>query len=117
MKADATGPAVPAPPSDRRDPRRQCRIPGGSRASDPPLTTRACADWMGLTTAWVRLAITEGVVTRGVCVKLEAETLKINNRRIHRIHLDKFIDFLRAVGWKRIPKSPVTIVPAAQLSE
>jgi len=39
-------------------------------------------------------------------VKLEAETLTFGNRRTHRIHLDAFVTFLHAIGWKRIPKLP-----------
>lgn len=77
---------------------------------DPPLTTRACADWMGFTTEWVRGAIDEGVSISGHVVKLEAETLTINGRRSHRIHLDHFRTFLRAIGWMRIPRLPRSLV-------
>ena len=53
------------PPVDRRQPRQQRQVVGGSRQSDPPLTTRACADWMGLTPEWIRSAIDEGVKIGG----------------------------------------------------
>jgi hypothetical protein len=101
---------------DRRDPRTQGPLVGGSRASDPPLTTRACADWMGFTTEWVRAAIDEGVGVGGRVVRLEAETLRLNGRRSHRIHLDAFITFLQAIGWKRIPRHPRAIASSQGLS-
>ena len=91
-------------PTDRRV--RPRTINGGNRATDPPLTTRECADWMGLTSSWVRAAIDEGVAVRGRIVRLDAETLDLNGRRLHRIHLDRFVAFLVAIGWKRIPKHP-----------
>jgi hypothetical protein len=91
---------------DRRERSRQRPIPGGSRATDPPLTTRDVADWMGHSTSWVRAAIDEGYWVSGGLVRLEAETLTINGRRTHRVHLDAFIRFLRAIGWKRIPSHP-----------
>jgi hypothetical protein len=97
-----------APAEDRRDPSRQRPIVGGARQSDPPLTTRACADWMGFTPAWIRAAIDEGVLVHRRLVKLQAETLTLNGRRVHRIHLDDFITFLGAIGWKRIPPHPTT---------
>jgi hypothetical protein len=93
-------------PVDRRDETRQRPIAGGSRATDPPLTTRDIADWMGLTTEWVRGAIDEGLVVGGVLVRLDAETLTVNGRRLHRVHLDRFRAFLKAIGWRRIPSAP-----------
>jgi hypothetical protein len=38
-------------------------------------------------------------------VKLEAETITVRGRRCHRIHLDRFVDFLKAIGWKRLPRA------------
>jgi hypothetical protein len=86
---------TPAPP-----------VRGGRRATDPPLTTRHVADWMGRSTSWVRGAIDEGVWVPGGLVRLRAETMVFSGRRTHRIHLDEFIDFLGAIGWKRIPRHP-----------
>ena len=103
---EAASGTVTAAPRERRNPRRQRPLVGGSRANDPPLTTRDCADWTGMTTDWVRAAIDEGVPIGGRTVRLEAESLDVGRRRIHRIHLDHFITFLRAIGWKRIPKHP-----------
>ena len=105
------GRQAPAP-VDRREPARQRPIPGGTRrydprlapGQDPPLTTRDCADWMGLTTEFIRGAIDEGVSVHGHQVHLGAETVTLNRRRIHRIHLDDFVTFLQAIGWKRIPR-------------
>jgi hypothetical protein len=96
----------PGPDGDRRDPSRERPIAGGQRATDPPLTTRACADWMGFSPDWIRAAIDEGVTVRGHLVKLDAEILTMNGRRSHRVHLDAFIVFLTAIGWKRIPPRP-----------
>jgi hypothetical protein len=94
---------VPAPAADRRDPGRQRPLVGGHRATDPPLTTRDCADWLGFSTDWVCAAIDDGHQVHGTLVKLQAETLLINGRRTHRIHLDQFIVFLIAIEWKRLP--------------
>jgi hypothetical protein len=61
---------------------------------------------MGLTPAWIRKAINQGVVdVHGVVVKLEAETLTINRRRILRVHEHKFAEFLQAIGWKHLPRA------------
>jgi hypothetical protein len=80
---------------------------------EPPLTARDCADWMGFTPAWVRGAITTGVtIATGKVVKLEAETLAINGRRTHRIHLDGFVTFLTAIGWKHLPSRQGYPAPA-----
>lgn len=80
--------------------------PQGKRAvlSGGVLTSRACADWMGFTPAWIRIAIDRGVTVRRRRVKLEAETLTLNGRRLHRIHQDRFREFLTAIGWKRLPR-------------
>jgi hypothetical protein len=70
---------------------------------DAPWTTRACADYVGFTQEWIRIAINEGVVINGKRVRLEAETVMTGTRRIHRVHVDKFSDFLSAIGWTRLP--------------
>jgi hypothetical protein len=71
-----------------------------------PLTTRACADYLGLTRQWVHQAVTEGVHVGNTLVKLEAERLELNKRVTYRIHGDKFVEFLQAIGWKRLPRIP-----------
>jgi len=92
---------------ERRDARRQRPVAGGTRLTDPPLTTRACADYMGFSPEWIRQAIEHGHSNQqGLTVRLEAETLTVNGRRLHRIHLDEFIRFLKAYGWKRVPRHP-----------
>lgn len=69
-----------------------------------PLTTRACADYLGFTPEWIRQAIDVGIVVgNGARVKLEAETLAIGSRRTYRIHADHWLAFLQALGWKRMP--------------
>jgi hypothetical protein len=103
--AAATGRPLPY---DRRQRDRQEPVPGGTRVSDPPLTTRLCADYLGMTTEWMRAAIDKGVIVPGrmLPVKLEAETLSINGRKVHRIHHDRFVAFCKDIGWARIPALP-----------
>jgi hypothetical protein len=74
-----------------------------SRAFDSPLSTRDAADYMGFTPEWIRIAINEGVFAGGARVKLEAESVQVNGRRVLRIHVDKFREFLQGIGWKRLP--------------
>jgi hypothetical protein len=93
------------PHRDRRG-AGQRPVLGGARANDPPLTTRDCADFMGMSPAWVRAAIEEGVTHRRRLVKLRAERLGLNGRTIYRVHLDQFIVFLVAIGWRRVPPHP-----------
>jgi excisionase family DNA binding protein len=94
----------PVPPGsgpvqrERRQPERQRPVLGGARKTDPPLTTRDCADYMGLTTEFIRGAIEDG--------QLEAEDVIINGRRVIRIHLDQFVAYLKSIKWKRLPKLP-----------
>jgi hypothetical protein len=60
---------------------------------------------MGFSPEWIRAAIVEGVKVNGQIVKLDAETLAVDDRRkTHRIYLDSFITFLMAIGWKRLPR-------------
>jgi hypothetical protein len=93
-------PRASPPVADRR--RRPRPLPGGSRPNDPPpspteppLTTRDCADWMGVTTEYIRGAIVDG--------QLEAEIVTVNGRRMIRVHVDQFREYLQRIGWKRIP--------------
>lgn len=83
---------------ERRQVDRQRSLVGGDRATDPPLTTRDCADWMGLTTEFIRGAIDDQ--------QLKAEDVTINGRRVLRVHLDDFVDYLLRLGWKRLPRAP-----------
>ena len=75
----------------------------GVRVPEKPLTARECADYMGFTPAWIRRAITQGVMVRNVVIQLEAETLDFTGRRTYRIHVDRFGEFLQAIGWKHLP--------------
>lgn len=74
-----------------------------ARSAPSPLTTRDCADFMGLSSEFIRQAIDDGVAVQDTRVRLEAESLDLGSRRVHRIHLDAFITFLKAIGWKRLP--------------
>jgi excisionase family DNA binding protein len=71
-------------------------LPSGRRRTDPPLTTRECADWMGMSTEFIRGAIKDH--------ELEAEDITVNGRRVIRIHQDAFRTYLQRIGWKRLPK-------------
>jgi hypothetical protein len=94
-------PAEPArvvEPAERRRVERQRSITGGRRATDPPLTTRACADWMGMGTDYIVDAIKAG--------DLNAERFgRPGKRAQYRVHLDEFIRFLQKIGFQRLPKS------------
>jgi len=69
-----------------------------------PLTTRDCADFMGVSTQWIRRAITDGkTLEGGTIVKLEAETIPLARRCTCRIDADRFLEFLQAIGWKHLP--------------
>ena len=61
---------------------------------------------MGVSTQSVRDWIHHGYFTGTETVKLQAEMLTVNGRRMHRIYLDSFITFLTAIGWQRVPKHP-----------
>jgi hypothetical protein len=81
-----------------------------SRGSAAPLTTRACAEAIGFSHGWIRTAVDKGVTVRGRVVKLEAETIASGRRRrVLRIHADKFLDFLKAIGWQRLPILPYSL--------
>jgi hypothetical protein len=68
-----------------------------------PLTTRACADVLGVSPEWIRQAIDAGVeVARGRRVRLPAEAIG-GERRTLRIHYAQFVTFLHAIGWRRLP--------------
>lgn len=71
------------------------------RTIDPPLTTRTCADFLGMSSEWIRQAITHGFPIDGQLVTLEAETLTTGKRRVYRIHRDAFNRFLHGIGWTR----------------
>ena len=87
-------------PTDRRQPRHQHEWRGGRRATDPPLTTGDCADWMGVGRDFIRGAIADPDPAK----RLEAEDIEVNGRRLIRIHHDDFCAWLEKIGWKRIPR-------------
>ena len=88
--------ATAVSPADRRQ--LEVPIAGGRRATDPPLTTRACADWMGMGTEYIVDAIKAG--------DLKAERFGMPGKRPrYRIHLDDFVTFLQKIGFQRLPKS------------
>jgi hypothetical protein len=74
--------------------------------ANAPWSTGDCADYLGFTREWVRVAIDEGVLVDGRRVRLAAETVTTGSRRIYRIHLDQFCEFLSAIGWQRLPARP-----------
>jgi hypothetical protein len=77
-----------------------------------PLTTRACADYLGFSQQWIRVSIERGVRTAGgVMARLGAESLDVGGRRRYRIHFDQFVAFLQAIGWQRLPRSADDVRP------
>lgn len=58
---------------------------------------------MGCSTGLIYKAITRGVWAQRTTVKLPAEKLTGNARPTYRIHDEDFVEFLRAIGWPRIP--------------
>lgn len=82
--------------SDRRQPTTRS-LRGGRRATDPPpLSTRECADIIGVSTTYIRTIIEAG--------ELKAERLARPGRRtLYRIHEADFVAWLEAVKWSQIP--------------
>jgi hypothetical protein len=74
------------------------------------LKASECADYMGVSSEYIRKAITTGVLVHGILVKLDAETLT-RRRHTYRIHEHAFVEFLMAIGWKHLP-SRTPAVPA-----
>lgn len=81
------------------------------RITDTPYTPRECATFTNFTPRWVRNAIARGVEVNGAIVKLEAEILVLNGRTHHRIYEQDFITFLKAIGWKRLPRRSASLSP------
>lgn len=67
--------------------------------SQPPLSTRECADFMGVSTTYIVEAIKAG--------ELPAEDARRPGagRAVYRVHEDDFIAFLRTRNWKRLPRT------------
>ena len=78
--------------------------------SSSPLTTRACAAFLGLGCEWIRTAIVTGVLVDDSLIKLRAEAIPSGPRCAYRIHFDDFVTFLRAIGWQRLPTA-ADVVP------
>lgn len=74
---------------------------------DPPLTTRTCAAFLGMSGEWIRQAITQGFPVDGQLVTLEAEMLPTGKRRVYRIQRESFNRFLVGIGWSRLFVAPV----------
>ena len=65
---------------------------------NPPLSTRECADRLGVGTDWIVAAIQEGVRHKGELHKLPAHRLPGRGGR-YRIAEESFNNFLRAIEW------------------
>lgn len=85
---------------DRRAPGLPRR--GGRRATDPPpLSTRECANYMGVSPGYIRDAIHDG--------HLKAECIEVPGRRaLYRVKEEDFVAFLQKVKWSRIPNLRAT---------
>jgi excisionase family DNA binding protein len=88
--------AVGAMP-DRRNPARQQLRAGGRRRQDPPLTTRDCADWLGVSPDKILRAIEAGF--------LRAERFREPgaSRDTVRIHGTDFHAYCLLIGFRRLP--------------
>lgn len=64
-----------------------------------PLSTRECAEFMGVTTDYIVAAIKDGA--------LRAEAFRPEGVRktLYRIQEADFVAWLKAGGWKRLPKT------------
>jgi len=78
---------------DRRDPQRQQPLVDGERLSDPTLSTRDCADYLGVSTDFVVGEIQDG---RLVAKVLERPGL----RKIYRVSRTELDAYVVRYGWK-----------------
>lgn len=69
------------------------------KIAQPPLTTRECADFIGVTTDYIVNAIKAG--------ELKADDLRAPGARnaVYRVHEDDFVAFLKTRKWSRLPKT------------
>lgn len=98
---------------ERRNLAQQQPVPGGQRhddprSCDPPFRTHECGDWMGTGDDYIRDAINQGVWSSklGRIVQLKAEFVpgrSLTSRTEPRIYYEDFVDFLKAIGWSRLP--------------
>jgi hypothetical protein len=86
-------------------------------SSIEPYRVSECARFMGVSSEWIRKAITLGRPVAGGLVKLTAEATMTHTRPTYRIHEHEFLRFLQAIGWKHlpagVPASPGTERPSA----
>lgn len=76
-----------------------------------PYTVSECATFMGASSEYIRLAISDGVPLDHAIVKLVADKLP-GPGRPYRIYEPDFLDFLRAIGWKHLPTSTPLAAPS-----
>lgn len=86
--------------SDRRA--QETPLRGGRRATDPPpMSTRECADCIGVSTGFIRDAIHDG--------HLKAECVTVPGRRpFYRIAEAEFLAFLKRANWSQVPNLRAT---------
>jgi excisionase family DNA binding protein len=63
----------------------------------PPLSTRECADLIGVSPTFVRDAIKAGEL------RAEAIRRRPGARAVYRVHEDDYLAWLTAIGWSRMP--------------
>lgn len=75
---------------------------GGRRSTDPPpLSTRECADYLGVSTEYIRKVILDG--------HLQAEKIEVPGRQpVYRVTEADFLAFLKLVKWSRMPNLRAT---------
>lgn len=64
-----------------------------------PYSTRECADFLGVSDEYIRCLIATG--------HLEAEYVVTpgKTRGVHRIHHERFVQYLKRIRWTRIPQA------------
>jgi excisionase family DNA binding protein len=68
------------------------------RKQQPPLSTRECAEYLGVHTSYIVRAIRRGAL------KAEAIRPAGFKRTLYRIHEDDYIAWLQAIGCQRVPR-------------
>jgi hypothetical protein len=63
----------------------------------PPLSTRECADLIGVSLDFVLDSIKDGSLKAEVARRTPA------SRPIYRVHEDDYLDWLTRIGWSRLP--------------
>lgn len=69
------------------------------KTAQPPLSTRECAEFLGVSRTFILEAIRSG--------ELRAEAIRRTGKAkaLYRVHEDDFVAWLKKIGWSRLPKT------------